>query len=207
MKIGIHNIYTSFTVIFLLLCGVGLLYFGAIDLLIPFKLLSVFVVIAMLVWVALLLMVVLKFRILIVSKTGIISLYPFVLKKQELKWADVQKKDFEVSYNRLAKSQSRKVIVNSDKISLSFSDIEFENFERLTRNIPEGEKLLKELNLTYKNWLTKYAFLEHIAYIIIVLSFLYLNIELIKYLWLIIFLLLYASIMRIIRLWKMLKMK
>ncbi len=200
MKIGIYNIYTTFVYLLIFFCG-GVVCFFAENIFNPFKLISVFAILVILITLLLFFRRLYKFRFLIISDKRIASIRPFLLKKQVIKWSNLGKIDFNVYYG-IGKSLNRTISLSDNKVTISYSDLEFENFETLTKQLPNGEKILKEINLDYKHK-SKFVLLEPIIYSIILLFMLYqlyftYPIPYREFPMSICFILLYASIKRII---------
>ncbi len=214
MKIGVNNIYTSFVCLLLLTCGGWIIYFSITDNVFhrPFNLIYIFLGISILFTIIVFVGVLYNFRCLAISNSGIVCVYPFLLRKKEIQWRDLVKTDWEVDYNFLYKNMVRKVVLRSNDTTISFSDLEFENFNTLIKQIPNGQEVLKEINMSrYTIQGLKRDFAEPILYSILVSVFFYFLYPISSTWWgrvimFTIMLLQYASVMRIIRLIKVLKM-
>ncbi len=214
MKIGINNIYSSFVFLLVLACGGFIIYFSITNNIFhrPFNLIYIFMGISILLAGIVFIAVLYNFRFLVISNRGIVCVYPFLLKKKEIQWQNLTKIDCNASYNFLYSSMSRKVVLSSYDITISFSNLEFENFNTLTKQIPNGQEVLKKLNLScYTIKGIKYNFIKLIGCVIL-LSISFYLIYPITIVWLdqlfiaTIIILQYASVMRIIRLIKVLLM-
>ena len=171
MKIGINNIYTSFILLLLAFCGVVIIYFTMIDssIQVPF-LLYPFLWIAIIVSIGVFISIIYNFRFLVINKAGIYCFYPFLFRKRVIKWRDLQNVKTEIVTS--FKSKGRAILLNSEKVTIKFSSLKFENFDTLTKQIPNGENILKEVTLSFYAFRgIKYDFLEQIVYIVLLLLF------------------------------------
>lgn len=133
MTIGTYNIFTSFWFLFMLICSGTLTYFSfnnnvfLSDLFLFSKVIMGFI---MLVFTGLLISILMKFRVLFISHKRLISIFPFLLKKEIIDLTNVKK----IHYENILSFKGtvfRKLIIFDSHKSLSFSDLEFENFDLL----------------------------------------------------------------------------
>ncbi len=139
MKIGLPNIFT--TLWFLLMIGSGgTLSFEVIservfakDTILILKLVLMGVIIITL---ATLIFFFIKFQLLIVTNYKIVSIKPFLLKSRKIKLENIKTVRWE---NWDLKSSLFKTVelIESPENKISFSDFEFENFEKLIARIPK----------------------------------------------------------------------
>lgn len=137
MKIGIYNIFTTFWFLLMLLSSGTLTYLSfSKNLYLGDAILIVKIVIAVisLIFICVLFFLLYKFRILIVNKNHFISINPFILKMNIIdisKSKSVKWKNFSAFKGTIY----RKAELKQGKYYIEISDLEFENFEMLTRSL------------------------------------------------------------------------
>lgn len=149
MKIGINNIFTVFILLIMVFGGVVLPIYALIywDMFANFNPIYIFIAMAFVLGVAVFVSILFNFRLLTISKDGISCYYPFLLKTQTIKWCDLVSADWKIYF--AWKTETRNILIRSHAQSITFSDVEFENFEALTKQIPRGKQLLQQMNKTF----------------------------------------------------------
>jgi hypothetical protein len=149
MKIGTYNIFTSFWFLILFLCGGMLTYisinrnvFGS-DLIFIAKF---FVALFALISIGILFFFLYKFRILIVDKNKIISIYPFLFKKEIINLAQIKKLKLE-SFSAFKGTVYRKIKISDLSGTMEISDLEFENFDKLISGLKLNQHRKTEIDL------------------------------------------------------------
>jgi len=149
MKIGINNIFTSFWFFAMISCGGTLAYvafeanlFGSDLIFIGQFFVGLVICIAFGTFLYLLYI----FRLLIVDKTSIVSIHPFLLKKKIIHLSDIKKLTFG-NWTSQNGTVFRKVSLADSTTKLSFTDREFENFESLVDAIPNTENKRAKVDL------------------------------------------------------------
>lgn len=138
MTIGTYNIFTSFWFLFMLICSGTLTCFSFnnnVFLSYLFLFSKVIMGFIMLVFTGLLISIMMKFRILFISHKRLISIFPFLLKKEIIDLTNVKKNHYE-NILSFKGTVFRKLIIFDSHKSLSFSDLEFENFDLLLDKLP-----------------------------------------------------------------------
>ena len=134
MKIGINNIFTSSWFILMLLSSGTLTYFSfdknvfTSDLFFVGKFIMGFMIVL---FIGFFFFTLYKFRILFIYNNRIISITPFLLKIQKVDLSNVKR----IKWSNFYSFQSwlyREVNITSSSGTISFSDLEFENFDSLT---------------------------------------------------------------------------
>lgn len=134
MKIGINNIFTSSWFVLMLLSSGTLTYFSfdrnvfTKDVVLVVKLTLGFMIVL---FIGFLFYTLYKFRILFIYNSRIISIRPFLLKIEKvdlkkgksIKWCN---------FYSFKSTLYREVKITSSSRTISFSDLEFENFDSLT---------------------------------------------------------------------------
>ncbi len=150
MKIGINNIFTSFWFILMIL-GSGALTYIFInknlftsDLIFIVKIVMGFV---MLFFIVTIFFLFYKFRILVITKNNIISIFPFLLKEEKIELNKVSIKISNWTYQNGIIYRVAEIKNGNNKIS--FSDMEYENFDTLTNQFYDNnynEKIKADIN-------------------------------------------------------------
>lgn len=134
MKIGINNIFTSSWFILMLLSSGTLTFFSldknvfTSDLFFVGKFIMGFMIAL---FIGFLFYSLYKFRILFIYNSRIISITPFLLKIQKVDLRNVKRIKWSVFYS-FKSILYREVKITSSSGTISFSDLEFENFDSLT---------------------------------------------------------------------------
>ncbi|NIK93611.1 hypothetical protein GZ212_15730 [Mangrovimonas sp. CR14] len=144
MKIGINNIFTTFWFFIMTLCGGTLTYFAFDKNLFTGDLIFIgkfFVGLFILITIGILFYFLYKFRILIIDKNKIISIHPFWFKKQKIDLNKIKGLKAE-NFFAFRGTVYRKIKVTDFSGTVEISDLEFENFEKLTSelNIDQNKK-------------------------------------------------------------------
>lgn len=137
MKIGINNIFTTFWFFLMFLCGGTLTYFAFDKKIFTGDLIFVgkfFVGLIVLVTIGLIIYVIFKFRIIIVANNKIVSYYPFLFKKKKVDLKTIKKLKLE-NFFAFKGTVYKKIKITDSNGTLEITDLEFENFERLTSEI------------------------------------------------------------------------
>ena len=87
-----------------------------------------------------------KFRLLVIYNKSIISIYPFLLKKEKIDLNSLEKHKYEnfIGFNV---TTYRRVILTDPNTNISFTDMEFENFETLTNGILNSKNKRNKVDL------------------------------------------------------------
>ncbi len=160
MRIGIHNIFSVVLSLIFISSGGVIFYFTFIE---ETKLISdlglFFLGFVCLISFGYCIFILTKFRFLIVTDNGLFCFHPFLLRKKQLKWIDLEKTEWSTFY---WKGIFRKVLLKTAYTEISLTDLEFENFDTLTNKIPNGKKLRKEIDReqaqTEKSMMTWYNY-------------------------------------------------
>lgn len=155
MKIGINNIFTSFWFFTMFLCGGALTYMAIDRNIITSDLILIGkVVIAFIIFVSIGIFVYFfyKFRILIINHHRLLSIHPFLFKKEQIELANIKKVKLEnwISQNGIT---YRQVSLKDTTTQITFTDREFENFDTLihTISITENQKQEVDFNQAKSN--------------------------------------------------------
>ena len=142
MKIGIYNIFTFFWFVLMMILSGTLTYFllsttsskneTPIFINIILGIFSLF-------FVAILIYFLYKLRILLVSKKSIISIYPFLFKFERIEISKIKSIKWE-NFTAFKATVYKKVKINDDSKTIVFSDLEFENFELLVKELNIGSE-------------------------------------------------------------------
>lgn len=134
MKIGINNIFTSYWFIGMLLGSGYLTYLSydknlfAKDVILILKMTMGFMI---LLFIGFLFYTLYKFRILIIYNHQIISITPFLFKIEKIDLKQIKRIKWSTFY-AFKSTLYREVKITSSNRTISFSDLEFENFDSLT---------------------------------------------------------------------------
>lgn len=152
MKIGINNIFTSSWFIFMLLSSGYLTYLSyerniiTSDVILVVKLTMGFMIVL---FIGLLFFTLYKFRILFIYNSRIISITPFLLKIEKVDLKNVKR----IKWSNFYSFQSwlyREVNITSSSGTISFSDLEFENFDSLTNQFTNTNNKSKKKEIDLK---------------------------------------------------------
>lgn len=149
MKIGINNIFTSFWFSLILICGGTLTYFSFDRNLFTSDLIFIakfFIVLIILITIGILFYFVYKFRILIIDNKKIISVHPFWFKQEKIDLTKIKKLKLE-NFFAFRGTVYRKIKITDSNGTMEITDLEFENFEKLTSKLRVDEKKKKEIDL------------------------------------------------------------
>lgn len=149
MKIGINNIFTSFWFSLILICGGTLTYFSFDRNLFTSDLIFIakfFIVLIILITIGILFYFVYKFRILIIDNKKIISVHPFWFKQEKIDLTKIKKLKLE-NFFAFRGTVYRKIKITDSNGTMEITDLEFENFEKLTSKLKVDEKKKKEIDL------------------------------------------------------------
>lgn len=149
MKIGINNIFTSFWFSLILICGGTLTYFSFDRNLFTSDLIFIakfFIVLIILITIGILFYFVYKFRILIIDNKKIISVHPFWFKQEKIDLTKIKKLKLE-NFFAFRGTVYRKIKITDSNRTMEITDLEFENFEKLTSKLRVDEKKKKEIDL------------------------------------------------------------
>ncbi len=148
-KLSIPNIYTLLVMLFLIVCAIGLIYFDFFEkeVAAPPIALQIFIWIAYIFVGIMLVFIIRYFKIIVVYNYGIVCIYPFLFKKNEIKWDDLEITKTEVYF--FAKTLVKSVTLNGKYAKISLSSFEYENFATLVKQIPDGDNVLAEINEKY----------------------------------------------------------
>ena len=142
MKIGIYNIFTFFWFVLMMILSGTLTYFlfnkndFKTDTPIFIKIiLGIFSIL----FVAILIYFLYKLRILLVSKKNIISIYPFLFKFERIEISKIKSIKWE-NFIAFKATVYKKVKIKDDSKTIVFSDLEFENFEILVKELNIGSE-------------------------------------------------------------------
>ena len=175
MKTGINNIFTSFWFILMILCSGTLTYIAfnknlfTSDLIFIAKIVMGFMV---LLFIAIIFYTFYKFRILVITKNNIISIFPFLLKKEKI---ELNKVSIKMSnWTGQKGTIYRLAEVKNGNNKISFSDMEFENFDSLTNqfyNNNYNEKVKADINQAKGNISSmKFNFYSLIGFLIFLIG-------------------------------------
>ncbi|MDP2160563.1 MAG: hypothetical protein Q8K02_08790 [Flavobacterium sp.] len=134
MKIGINNIFTFSWFILMLLTSGTLTYFSYVknvftsDVILVVKLTMVFMI---LLFTGMLFFTLYKFRILFIYNNRIISITPFLMKIEKVDLKNVKRVKWSI-FHSFKSTFYREVEITGPSGTISFSDLEFENFDSLT---------------------------------------------------------------------------
>ncbi|MBS9774479.1 MAG: hypothetical protein KGV59_04900 [Tenacibaculum sp.] len=146
--IGVNNIFTTLMFLFNTLLGGYLFYFSFIEddkiRDIP-TLMYPFIIIACLFSLGVCIGVFFKYKIVMITDERISCFYPFILKKKQLKWKNLEETKWYTFY--FGKTCYRRVDLKSENMVISLTDLEFENFNSLTNKIPKGTDLRKKIDI------------------------------------------------------------
>lgn len=138
MKIGINNIYTSFTY-FVILISSGTLTYMSLDRNVfnsdLFFVGKIIMGVMILIFIAAFFYLLYKFRILIINTNNIVFIYPFLLKKSKIDLANIRRIKLK-KWPGQNGTIYRQVSFTASDSKFSFTDKEFENFETLTDELP-----------------------------------------------------------------------
>lgn len=151
MKIGINNIFTSSWFIFMLLSSGYFTYLSykrniiTSDVILVVKLTMGFLIIF---FIATFFYTLYNFRILFIYNSRIISITPFLLKIEKVDLKNVKRIKWSVFYS-FKSTLYRDVKITSSSRTISFSDLEFENFDSLTNQFTNtnNKSKKKEIDL------------------------------------------------------------
>lgn len=149
MKIGINNIFTSFWFSLILICGGTLTYFSFDRNLFTSDLIFIakfFIGLIILITIGILFYFVYKFRILIIDNKKIISVHPFWFKQEKIDLTKIKKLKLE-NFFAFRGTVYRKIKITDSNGTMEITDLEFENFEKLTSKLRVDEKKKKEIDL------------------------------------------------------------
>ncbi len=149
MKIGINNIFTSFWFLVMLLCS-GTLTFLSLnrnvftsDLFFVGKIIMGFMI---LLFIGFFFYSLYKFRILVIDNNSIVSIYPFLLKKEKIDLTKIKKLKLE-NFFAFKGTVYRKIKVTDFSGTMEITDLEFENFKKLTSELKLNQNKKREIDL------------------------------------------------------------
>ncbi len=87
-----------------------------------------------------------KFRILIIDNNSIVSIYPFLLKKEKIDLTKIKKLKLE-NFFAFKGIVYRKIEVTDFSGTIEITDLEFENFEKLTSELKLNQNKKREIDL------------------------------------------------------------
>jgi hypothetical protein len=137
MKIGFINIFTTFWFFIMLLCSGTLIFLSfndnvfTSDLFIVGKIILAFMI---LLFTGIFFYALYKFRIVIISHNSIVSIYPFLLKKEKIDLTKIKKLKME-NFFAFKGTVYRKITLTDFSGTMEITDLEFENFEKLTSEL------------------------------------------------------------------------
>jgi hypothetical protein len=137
MTIGIYNIFTSLKFLLLLSAG-GCMTYLTIERFISDDLIfigKIFLPLLSLIIIGISFFFLRKFRILIIRNNEIISIRPFVFKKIILHFQDIKKVKWIIWNINAVRYYKIVEVEDTNKIKISISDYEFENFEKIITSI------------------------------------------------------------------------
>ncbi|WP_417291078.1 hypothetical protein [Corallibacter sp.] len=149
MKIGINNIFTSFWFLEMMLCGGALTYFAFDKNLFTSDLIFIakfFIGLLVLITIGILFYFLYKFRILIIDSEKIISIHPFWFKKQRIDLTKIKKLKLE-NFFAFKGTAYRKIKITDFSGTIEITDLEFENFEKLTSELNFDRNKKEEIDL------------------------------------------------------------
>lgn len=212
MKIGTYNIFTFFWFVLMLTGSGTLTYFSfSKNFYSSDAIFIVKVVIALIsiIFICVFLYLLYKFKILIIHKSYFILIQPFLIKFNKIdisKSKSVNWKNFTAFRGTIY----RKVIINQNKSTIEFSDLEFENFESLVKNInvqlEKKEKIAIEQALSNNSMMIINVIILSAFLIFLLISTTWKDIDIAEIIFLSInFILLFASIKRVLNYRKLIK--
>tara|TARA_B110000879_G_C10873316_1_gene393818 strand:- start:8 stop:667 length:660 start_codon:yes stop_codon:yes gene_type:complete len=149
MKIGINNIFTSFWFFVMFLCSGTLTFLSlnrnifAGDLFLVGKIIMGFMI---LLFIGIFFYSLYKFRILIIDNKSIVSIYPFLLKKEKIDLTKIKKLKLE-NFFAFKGTTYRKIKLTDFSGTMEITDLEFENFEKLTSELKLNQNKKREIDL------------------------------------------------------------
>lgn len=149
MKIGINNIFTTFWFFIMFLCGGTLTYMSFEGNLFTSDLIFIakfFVGLIVLITFGILFYFLYKFRIIIIDDNKIVSINPFWFKKEQIDLTKIKKIKLR-NFFTFRGTVYRRIEITDINGKLEISDLEFENFEKLTSEINFDRKIKKEVDL------------------------------------------------------------
>ncbi len=87
-----------------------------------------------------------KFRILIIDNNSILSIYPFLLKKEKIDLTKIKKLKLE-NFFAFKGTVYRKIKITTFSGTMEITDLEFENFEKLTSDLKLNRNKKREIDL------------------------------------------------------------
>src|SRR5690554_3472978 len=153
MKFGINNIFTSFWFFVMFLCGGTLTYFAFDKKLFTGDLIFIgkfFIGLIVLITIGLYIYVIFKFRIIIVANNKIVSLYPFWFKKKKVDLNKIKKLKLE-NFFAFKGTVYRRIKITDSNGTVEITDLEFENFERLTSELKVDLNKKKKIDFELAN--------------------------------------------------------
>ena len=180
MKIGIYNIFTFFWFVLMMILSGTLTYFllsttsskneTPIFINIILGIFSLF-------FVAILIYFLYKLRILLVSKKSIISIYPFLFKFEQIEISKIKSIKWE-NFTAFKATVYKKVKIKDESKTIVFSDLEFENFELLVKelNIGSEKKFKIQIEQAKANIIdVKFNLFTNLGLLIFLLTTMFLN--------------------------------
>uniref|UniRef100_UPI004048BD8B hypothetical protein n=1 Tax=Mariniflexile sp. TaxID=1979402 RepID=UPI004048BD8B len=149
MKIGINNIFTSFWFLIMLLCSGTLTFLsfnGNIFTGDLFIILKIIMGLMILLFIGVFFYSLYKFRILIIDNNSILSIYPFLLKKEKIDLTKIKKLKLE-NFFAFKGTVYRKIKITTFSGTMEITDLEFENFEKLTSDLKLNRNKKREIDL------------------------------------------------------------
>ena len=150
MTIGYNNIWTTLWFILMLSCG-SFLAITTYDKIFSSDIIfiaKVFVVLSYILTLGAIIFLLLKFRLLLVTKDKIISLYLFKLQKTTILLGEIKNSNW-TTWDINAHKFISLTITDNNKSKISISDFEFENFDRIALSIL-GDNYLDKSLIHYK---------------------------------------------------------
>lgn len=87
-----------------------------------------------------------KFRILVIDNNSIVSIYPFWFKKEKIDLNKIKKLQLE-NFFAFKGTVYRKIKITDFSGTIEITDLEFENFEKLTSELKLNQNKKKEIDL------------------------------------------------------------
>ena len=215
MKVGINNIYTSFWFLLMLLSSGTLSYIAFEQKLFSNDnelVIKIFLGFMVLLFFATSFYLLYKFRIIVIRRNVMLSINFFKLSRVSTNFSDVNSVRLE-NWTSQKGTVYRKLLIFNETSQISFTDMEFENFNTLVDVIPQAKK--KQRSINFKQAKANLSSERINFYIFLVLLLLFLIIKTYKDVYHYVFyvlmfclvVLLYASYKRLANYKKLLKSK
>jgi hypothetical protein len=175
MIIGLNNIFTTIWFLLMLICG-GLISIVSIDKGLLFGdlifIAKFFVGLLTLITIGVTGFFLYKFRILIITKKRIISLRPFIFKIVLIEFTKIEKYEWKTWQIKATQYKTIQIWDNNQRF-VSFSDFEFENFDKLVSKLPIQQDDKQRLWIAYNQAKTNVSFMTfmiivNLAFIVII---------------------------------------